>query len=143
MKIYLSPELRALGITLAAPRPGDAGYDLYALEAVTLAPGKTGVIRTGTHVEIPVGYVGIIKDRSSMALRGVHTYGGVIDASYRGEIKVILNNLGEVEQAIMAGQKFAQMVIVPCFTEPLKLVETLDALDSTDRGAGGFGSTGQ
>jgi dUTP pyrophosphatase len=142
MRVYLSEAFRALGLTFSAPRPGDAGYDLFAIEAVTLAPGAQAAIRTGVHVELPPGTVGIIKDRSSMALRGVHTYGGVIDSGYRGEIKVILNNLSQTEQPISVGQKFAQMVIVAYHAEPVEVTDTLDALSSTERGAGGFGSTG-
>jgi dUTP pyrophosphatase len=143
MKVYLSAEFRALGVPFAAPRTGDAGYDLYALETVTLLPGENAVISTGVHVEIPLGYVGIIKDRSSMALRGIHTYGGVIDASYRGEIRIILNNISPSEQLINKGQKFAQMVVIPCYVEGVEVVESLDYLSSTQRGASGFGSTGQ
>lgn len=143
MNVYLSPEFRALNLTFSAPRPGDAGYDLYSLETITLYPGERAVIRTGVHIEIPNGYVGIIKDRSSMALRGVHTYGGVIDSSYRGELRIILNNLSEGEQLIEKGQKFAQMVIVPYFIESIEIVESLDFLSSTQRGTAGFGSTGQ
>jgi dUTP pyrophosphatase len=78
-----------------------------------------------------------------MALRGLHTYGGVIDASYRGEIRVILNNLSASEQIIEAGSKFTQLVIVPCFVETVEIVESLEVLTRTERGAAGFGSTGQ
>lgn len=142
MRVYLTEAFRALGLSFSAPRPGDAGYDLYAVEPATLAPGAQAAIRTGIHVELPPGFVGIIKDRSSMALRGIHTYGGVIDSSYRGELKVILNNLSETAQTIAPGQKFAQMVIIAHYAEPVEVVRSLEALSNSDRGEGGFGSTG-
>jgi dUTP pyrophosphatase len=142
MRVYLSPEFRQLGIVFSAPRPGDAGYDLYTVESGELQPGQSTILRTGLHVEIPAGFVGIVKDRSSMALRGLQTSGGVIDAGYRGEIKVVIRNLSESPQRITQGQKFAQMLVVPCFTEAIITVESLEQLSITDRGTGGFGSTG-
>jgi len=143
MRIYLNEAFRALGVPFTAPRTGDAGYDLYATEEAVLAPGMSAAIPTGVHIEIPAGYVGIIKDRSSMALKGVHTYGGVIDAGYRGEIKVILNNLSGQPITIVRGQKFAQMIIVQIYMEAVETVDTLADLTETARGEGGFGSTGQ
>jgi len=143
MRVYLDPRLAALGLTPAAPKPGDAGYDLYALDAVNLAPWSRALIATGVYLEIPPGYVGLVKDRSSMALAGLHTMGGVIDSGYRGEIRIILLNTNDTDYVIRAGHKIAQIIVIPCYTEALTAVESLDALSATERGAGGFGSTGE
>lgn len=142
MRVYLDARLHALGVTFSAPNPGDAGYDLYALEPVTIPSGAQTLIPTGVYLEIPTGYVGLVKDRSSMALAGLRTAGGVIDASYRGEIKVIMSNVGATEYAVRAGHKIAQIVIIPCYTAPVETVESPEALTATERGDDGFGSTG-
>lgn len=143
MRVYLSEELQKLNIPFTAPKPGDAGYDLYSLEAVTIPPGEHRLIATGVHVEIPAGYVGLIKDRSSMALAGIHTMGGVIDSAYRGEIKIILLNTNTDGYAVERGQKIAQMVVIPCYTKAVQPVAHLEDLTSTTRGKQGFGSTGK
>jgi dUTP pyrophosphatase len=126
--------------------PGeDLGYDLFALEGVTLAPRSTVKVRTGIAVEArhpgngaPLGL--LVRDRSSMAARGVATTGGVIDAGYRGEILVVMTNLGDAAVELKAGEKIAQMVPVPVLTGLVQEVETLgDSVRSTK----GFGSTGR
>jgi dUTP pyrophosphatase len=94
--------------------------------------------KTGVHTAIPDGYVGFIKDKSGMGDKGIKVFGGVIDAPYRGEIEIVLWNFGETV-TIAKGQKLAQLVILPINSEPLMQV---DQLDQTDRGHGGFGSTG-
>jgi dUTP pyrophosphatase len=126
--------------------PGeDLGYDVFALEGAVLAPQTTVKLRTGVAVEArdprtdaPLGL--LVRDRSSMAARGLATTGGVIDAGYRGEILIVMTNLGEVTQELQAGEKIAQMVPVPVLTGPVLEVETLE--DSV-RAAKGFGSTGK
>jgi dUTP pyrophosphatase len=143
MRVYVNETFLALGLTLTAPRPGDAGYDLYAVETLQIVPGGRGLIPTGVHVEIPEGYVGLVKDRSSMALKGLHTMAGVVDAGYRGEIKIVLLNTTGEPVTIDARQKVAQMIVVPVYTQALETVESLEALSATERGAGGFGSTGR
>jgi dUTP pyrophosphatase len=142
MRIYLTEAFRALGIPFTAPRPGDAGYDLYAVEETVLPPGASALIPTGLHAELPEMHVGLIRDRSSMALKEWHTYSGVIDAGYRGEIKVFLVNLSDHPQTILRGQKFAQMVVVPIYAERVHVVESVDQLRQSVRGQAGFGSTG-
>lgn len=118
----------------------DAGLDLYALEDARLAPGAGGLLRTGVAVAVPAGHVGLVCDRSSMARRGIKTAGGVIDAGYRGELGVVVWNLSRDEQAVKAGERVAQLLIVPIATPaPVESEE----LDATLRGAGGFGSTGR
>lgn len=122
-----------------------AGYDLYAnLEGKTLqiAPGKTEKISTGICMEIPGGYYGAVFARSGMAtkhgLRPANCV-GVIDSDYRGEIIVALHNDSDTERTIINGERIAQIVIMPYLCA--ELVE-VDKLNETERGDGGFGSTG-
>ena len=125
--------------------PGeDLGYDVFALEGVELAPRTTVRVRTGIAVEArdpqsgaPLGL--LVRDRSSMAARGLATTGGVIDSGYRGEILVVMTNLGDVAVELKAGDKIAQMVPVPVLTGP---VVELDALEASARAEKGFGSSG-
>ena len=122
-----------------------AGADLYALlqgESLSVAAGETVLIGTGLSVEIPEGYVGLIYARSGLATKkGLAPANkvGVIDADYRGEIKVALFNQSGKEQTILAGERIAQLVIAPFLSVTY---EEAEELSSTDRGAGGFGSTG-
>lgn len=143
MRVYLSEALQALDVTFSAPRAGDAGYDLYALDTLDLEPSAQALIGTGVHLEIPAGYVGLVKDRSSMALAGLQTLGGVIDSNYRGEVKIILRNIGSETYAVRPGKKIAQLVVLPCYTEALSPVASLDELEASVRGADGFGSSGE
>jgi dUTP pyrophosphatase len=125
--------------------PGeDLGYDLFALETVMLVPQATVRVRTGIAVEArdpqtaaPLGL--LVRDRSSMASRGIATTGGVIDAGYRGEILVLMTNLGSGAVEVKAGDKIAQMVPVPILTG---LVQEVAALEGSARQAKGFGSSG-
>jgi len=126
--------------------PGeDLGYDLFALEAVVLGPRETTRVRTGIAVEArdpgtgaPLGL--LVRDRSSMAARGIATTGGVIDAGYRGEILVLMTNLGETAVELKAGEKIAQMIPVPVLTGG---VEEVDGLEDSARAGKGFGSSGR
>ncbi len=123
-----------------------AGADLYALiedGAVTIAPHTTVMIRTGLAMEIPEGFAGLIYARSGTACkRGLAPANkvGVIDSDYRGEIMVALHNHGETAQTVEHGERMAQMIITPFITADFT---ECDTLDETDRGEGGFGSTGQ
>lgn len=124
---------------------GAAAADLYAcLEtSVTIDPGQTVFIPTGLSMEIPTGCAGLIYARSSMgAKRGLAPANkvGVIDSDYRGEIKVVLFNHSSVAQTVEPGERIAQMIITPVLTPAYEEVE---ALSDTDRGTGGFGSTGK
>ena len=126
--------------------PGeDLGYDVFALEGVVLAPRISVKVRTGIAVEArnpetgaPLGL--LVRDRSSMAARGVATTGGVIDAGYRGEILVLMTNLGEAAVELKAGEKIAQMIPVPVLTGA---VETVETLENSARAEKGFGSSGR
>jgi dUTP pyrophosphatase len=126
--------------------PGeDLGYDLFALEGVALSPRATVKVRTGVAVEArdpqtgaPLGL--LVRDRSSMASRGIATTGGVIDAGYRGEILVLMTNLGDTPVELKVGEKIAQMIPVPVLTGT---VETVENLEDSARAAKGFGSSGR
>ena len=128
----------------ARSTPGAAGYDMCAcLEVpVTIYPGETVMIPTGISMEIPLGVAGLIFPRSGMASkRGLAPANkvAVIDPDYRGEIFIALLNHGKVHQVVQPGDRIAQMLFVPYFAPELEEVE---ALSDTQRGAGGFGSTG-
>ena len=121
-----------------------AGADLYALleEDITINSGETVLVHTGIAMEIPEGLVGLIYARSGMATkRGLAPANcvGVIDSDYRGEIMVALHNHGKSEQTISNGERIAQFVLAPFVSA--SFIET-ESLTDTDRGAGGFGSTG-
>jgi dUTP pyrophosphatase len=137
--------IRRLDPTLPLPayaRPGDAGLDLHAAEAVTLAPGARVLMPTGIALAIPEGYAGFVLPRSGLALnRGVTVLNapGLIDAGYRGEVKVLLVNHDTRPVAVERGERVAQLVVQR--VEPAELVE-IDDLPPSARGAGGFGSTG-
>ena len=126
--------------------PGeDLGYDLFALEGAVLAPRATVKVRTGIAVEArhpatgaPLGL--LVRDRSSIASRGVATTAGVIDAGYRGEILVPMTNLGDAPVDLKAGEKIAQMIPVPVLTG---CVEEVDTLEDSARAEKGFGSSGR
>lgn len=122
-----------------------AGADLYAAldEAVTIEPGETKMIPTGLAFEIPVGYAGFVHARSGLATkRGLAPANkvGVIDSDYRGEVMTALHNHGKAAQTIEPGERIAQLVIAPYVTANFVLS---DELDHTERGEGGFGSTGR
>ena len=122
-----------------------AGYDLYAcIDApVSIAPHATAMIGTGLSVAIPEGYFGAVFARSGLAskqaLRPANCV-GVCDSDYRGEYIVALHNDGETERIIESGERIAQLVVIPYLSVEFDLV---DELDETERGAGGFGSTGK
>ena len=122
-----------------------AGADLYALldEPLELMPGQTALVHTGIAMEIPEGFVGLVFARSGMATnRGVAPANkvGVIDADYRGEIMVALHNHSAEPQRIEPGERVAQLALVPFLSAAFTQVEELT---DTERGAGGFGSTGK
>ena len=122
---------------------GDLAADLQCLARWAIAPGATVAIPTGLALAFPAGFGGLLLDRSSLAMRGLHALAGVIDPGYRGELKVILTNLSAQTQVLEAGARVAQMRVVPLLQAVFKPVETLDTtLDITARHTRGFGSTG-
>ncbi len=121
--------------------PSDAGLDIFAVEHATLRPGVHAVLPTGLHIEIPDGYVGQIWPRSGLAANhGIDTLAGVVDAPYRGEIKVSIINHGHDDLEIKPGDRIAQLLI-----QPVMLLDAVqvDELTESDRGGNGFGSTGR
>ena len=118
----------------------DAGWDLYAFETVSIPAGATVLISTGVAMAIPKGYAGLIWDRSSMGVKGLLRHAGVVDSNYRGEVKVCLHNTTKEPYHIERGDRIAQMLIQEA---PTFIQHVVNELDSTDRGDGGFGSTGK
>ena len=127
----------------ARAREDDAGLDLYAAEVASIEPGGRALVPTGIAVAIPPGYAGFVLPRSGLALRhGVTLLNtpGLIDPGYRGEVKVLLVNHDRATVTVARGDRIAQLVIQR--VEPAELIE-VDELPASDRGAGGFGSTGR
>jgi dUTP pyrophosphatase len=142
LRFFLTEEARQKGVSFCSPRDGDAGFDIRSCEEVVIASGEQVLIKTGLHLAIPRGWVGLIRDRSSMAVRRLYSHGGVIDSGYRGEVLVVLENGGEERQIISIGDRVAQVVIVPHMTIG-GAVSSIEHLGKTPRGDAGFGSTGQ
>ena len=120
-----------------------AGADLCSIEEITIAPGETKLVHTGLAMAIPQGFGGFIFARSGLATkRGLAPANkvGVVDADYRGEVMVALYNQSGAEQTILKGERIAQMVFLPC---PQATLDLCDSLEETERGSGGFGSTGR
>lgn len=123
--------------------PGDAGFDLHAAEPATLAPGERASVGTGIAVEIPAGQAGLVLPRSGLAAKyGITLVNapGLIDSGYRGELRVLLLNTDrEATFAVAPGERIAQFVLVSVHSPELQEVE---ALSGSERGGGGFGSSG-
>lgn len=119
---------------------GAAGFDMAALENTTVKPGQTKAIRTGLIFEIPKGYELQIRPRSGMTLKtNLRVQLGTVDSDYRGEVKIIAENRGELTIVICAGDRIAQGVISPVVQAQFVIVEEVE---ETKRGDSGFGSTG-
>lgn len=121
--------------------PGaDLGFDVYADETVVIPEGKVRKVKTGIGVEMTGMATGfLVKDRSSMASKGIHVLAGVLDAGYRGELILVLANLGDVDYTVTAGDKVAQMVPIPTLTRVS--IEEVEELTPSSRGVQGFGSS--
>ena len=120
---------------------GAAGADLRASETVLIAPGARVAVPTGLRLQIPPGHVGLVWPRSGLAVRhGIDTLAGVVDSDYRGEVRVVLVNHGEEPFRIEKGDRIAQLLVQPVERAAFTAVASID---ETDRGGGGFGSTGR
>ncbi|MEO1046042.1 MAG: dUTP diphosphatase [Pseudomonadota bacterium] len=122
--------------------PGSAGMDVRAAQDVIIPPGSTALVPTGFAIAVPDGYEVQVRPRSGLALKhgiSVPNTPGTIDSDYRGELGIILINLGRVDFLVDRGERVAQIVAAP--VQRARMVE-VDELDETERGAGGFGSTG-
>jgi dUTP pyrophosphatase len=133
-------KLRESAIVPTRAHSDDAGIDLFTDREYILAPRTLVVIPLGVAFEMPLGYVGLIWDKSSIGSKNIKTLGGVVDAGYRGEVSVVLNNLGDGDYIFKVGDKVAQMLIQKI--ELCELVQVGELSDSS-RGKGGFGSTGR
>jgi dUTP pyrophosphatase len=118
---------------------GDLAADLYASESLILEPGSTAAVPTGVAMEFPSTHGALVEDRSGLALKGVTTLAGVIDPGYRGEIRVVITNLGAQAVEVKPGDRIAQLRIVQRIEA---MFEEVEELGEATRGAGGFGSTG-
>jgi dUTP pyrophosphatase len=158
IKYYLTPKALKAGCKFEAPRHGDAGYDIYAAKDATIYVGTSTWIPTGLYLQIPSSglypRVGLIRDRSSMAGKHVFTHAGVIDSSYRGEVKINMSYFPDPDKwidrddtsvlgfPIKAGDKIAQLIIVQHIAWHTQRVLSVEDLSETERGEQGFGSTG-
>lgn len=130
--------------------PTDAGLDLYALEDTTILVGETKLVKTGVAIQVPEGYVGMIKSRSSLGIKGLQVGAGVVDTDYAGDLSVVIHNFSATEEIIpgtfakrytfKAGDKIAQLVLIKIETP--KPVES-EVIWESQRGNNGFGSSGR
>ena len=118
---------------------GAAAYDLYVIETTDVRRDGITQLHTGIAVEIPEGHVGLIRDRSSYAMKGLGVQAGVVDQDYRGEVIVVMRNHTGRSIEVMGADRVAQLLVMPVLQTA---VEVVDELDDTERGDGGFGSTG-
>jgi dUTP pyrophosphatase len=138
-------EIKKLSKTAMVPTRAnrtDAGLDLYADQDLKLSPGEWKIVKTGIAIALPNGYAGLVLPRSGLAAKAgltIMNSPGLIDPAYRGEVGVILTNLGKKVFNVESGMRIAQLLITKF--EPASLKEVVE-LDKTDRGDGGFGSTG-
>lgn len=143
MEETFQPDVLVTGTIPVYAKPGDAGCDLVSAESVVLGPSQRAVIKTGTSLALPAGYVAYVMPRSGLAAKhgvGLVNSPGVIDAGYRGEIAVVLINHDPTESfSIEAGDRIAQLVISPVAHARFHAVEKLPGSHRAD---GGFGSTG-
>lgn len=120
--------------------PDDAGLDLFSREEKIIMPGESAVFDTGVHVELPRGTFGKLESKSGLNVNfDIVSCGGVIDSGYTGSIRVKLYNLGKRPYMVRKRQKIVQMIIMPCLTPEMEIV---DRLEDTERGEKGFGSSG-
>jgi len=120
---------------------GDAGMDIFSMEHRALGPGERARVLTGIAMEIPYGYVGLIWEKSGLAVNhGIQTMGGVIDSGYRGEVVVTVYNASDTVHTFEKGDKVGQMLIQKVESPGIEVVDTLS---ESERGEAGFGSTGK
>lgn len=139
MFVYVKKLNPLAGIPTQA-NSSDAGFDLYSTETYLLKPFERKLFKTGISIEIPTGNYGRIAPRSGLAYKhGIDTLAGVLDSNFRGEVGVILINLGDKDFQVSQGERIAQLIIETCHLA--KMVE-VESLDDSERGESGFGSSG-
>jgi dUTP pyrophosphatase len=137
----MSVQIKLLNDKAIMPTRGtkfSAGFDLYAPERVDIPPGQSYLVGTGLAMAIPQGWFGQINPRSSMAVKRIRIGARVVDADYRGEVFINLHNDSDMVYEIQKGDRIAQVVFIPFMSDIIEV----DDLDNTNRGNGGFGSTG-
>jgi dUTP pyrophosphatase len=147
MPRIVTPRIKVMKLNPAAQLPryahvgawGDLAADLYASEAVSLGAGATLAVPTGLAMEFPSTHGALVEDRSGLAIKGLTTLAGVIDPGYRGEIRIVVTNLGAAAFTVNVGDRIAQLRIVQRIEAQF---EEVAELAEAPRGAGGFGSTG-
>ena len=138
----MNVQVKLLSSKAIMPKQGteqSAGFDLYAPERVDIPSGSSYLVDTDVSMSIPCGWFGQINPRSSMAVKRIRVGARVIDADYRGNIKINIHNDSDETYEIMKGDRIAQIIFMPC----LQRIVQVDELDNSDRGSGGFGSTGK
>ena len=138
--------IEAKGYDVAHEYKEDAGYDLRTPKDIMIYGHDSTIIETGVHVQIPSGYVGMLKSKSGLNVKNSITGEGVIDSGYTGEIVVKLYNNSNFIKTFNAGDKIIQLVVLPVLTEDIEYCESLDELirsSNGSRGSNGFGSTGR
>ena len=143
IKYNLSAVASLVGAKFNTPRPGDTGYDIASAEPVTLFRGERKLIPTGLRVEVPEGCVGLMRERSSLAAKGIYLHAGVIDRGFRGEIQVLLHNASETNYQIEPGQRIAQLLFLKCESKIPVIHVNKEEFSESIRGELGFGSTGK
>jgi dUTP pyrophosphatase len=139
MKLYIK-KVRPAAILPDYANAHDAGMDLYTAESTIIKPGEHSLIPTGISMAIPEGYVGLIWDKSGLAVKHkLVTVAGVIDAGYRGEIQIAIMNTGAMPYVVEAGKKIAQLLVQPIL---LPTIMEVTELPDSQRGSDGFGSSG-
>jgi len=139
--MLLCTKLNDAAIVPTRTHSSDAGFDLYASESAWVLARSSTTVRTGIAVAIPEGYYGRVASRSGLSVKSnIEVGAGVIDAGYRGEIIVKLYNHGDENQFMDKGMRIAQLVVTAIYTDDICVV---DSLDTTERGACGFGSSGK
>lgn len=140
MMIVPIQKLNDSAVLPSVAHEGDAGMDIFASETVEIAPSARIAVPTGIAMAVPQGFVALVWDKSGRALNdGLKTMAGVIDSGYRGEVKIVVLNTADTLVTIHAGEKIAQILIQSVETP---IITEVESLDDTERGSGGFGSTG-
>lgn len=123
--------------------PGSAGYDIFSIESLSIEPGTRALVKTGISIEVPEYYYIRVAPRSGLSVKGIDVGAGVVDSSYRGEVKVLLVNNSSESYSIHEGDRIAQLILERCGNAEITILEEYDELSMSERGENGFGSSGK
>jgi len=123
--------------------PGSAGYDICSIDSVTIEPGSRLLVATGISLEVPEYYYVRVAPRSGLSVRGIDVGAGVVDSSYRGEVKVLLINNSKESYNVQEGDRIAQLIMERCGNAEITILGYYDELSMSERGENGFGSSGK